>query len=134
MPYIFVYFSKIYGINNYLKEINKAKEDLAISMSLEPTAEDINKMESSCEKKSMELEMILMELKLLTTKYAKEQKNKCDKRLGEENSNLNKANNEDRQNDVIIIQEKIKALKEEILIEEWKNIKSFPIWNMSILL
>ena len=65
-------YTKIYGISNYLKELDKAREDLAILMSLEPTAEDINKMESSCEKKSTEIEMILMELKLLTTRYAKD--------------------------------------------------------------
>ena len=120
-------FSKIYGINDYLNEINKAQEDLAISMSLEPTAEDINAMESSCEKKSMELEMILMELKLLTTKYAKEIKNKRDKSIKEENSKLNKANNEDKHDEVILIQERIKVLQEEILIEDWKISYVFSI-------
>ena len=64
-----------------------------------------------------------MELKLVTTRYAKDLKNKCDKKLGEENSNLNKANNDDRHNDAIIIQEQIKVLEEEILIEEWKKCK-----------
>ena len=67
-------YIKLYGANNYFKEQYTAREDLAISVSLEPTAKEINIMESNCEKKSMELEMILMELKLLTTKYAKEQK------------------------------------------------------------
>ena len=114
-------FSKIYGINAYLDEINKAKEDLAITVSLEPTAEEINSMESSCEKKSTELEMILMELKQLTTKYSKNLKSKRDKKIKEVNSQLNKANNEDRHNDVIIIQERIKVLEEEILLEDWKK-------------
>ena len=67
-------YTKIYGNSNYLKELDKAREDLAISMSLEPTAEDINEMESSHEKKRTELEMIHMELKLLTTIYAKDLK------------------------------------------------------------
>ena len=118
-------FSNMYGVNTYLEELNMAKEDLAISMSLEPTAEDINKMESSCEKKSTELEMILMDLKLLTTKYAKETKNACDNSLRNENEKLNKANNEDNHDEAILIQKKIKILEEEILIEEWKKCKKF---------
>ena len=66
----------------------------------------------------MELEMILMELKILTTRYTKDLKNKCDKKLSTENFNLNKANNEDRHDDIVIIQEKMKTLEEDILIEE----------------
>ena len=92
---------------------------------MEPTAEEINVMESNCEKKSTELEMILMELKLLTTRYAKDLKTNRDKKLRDENSKLNVANNEDRHNNTIIIQERIRTLEEEILIEEWKNIKKF---------
>ena len=73
-------YSQIYGINTYLDELNKAKEDLAIATSLEPTAEEINSMESGCEKKSTELEMILMELKQLTTRYAKDLRSKREKK------------------------------------------------------
>merc|ERR1712059_200771 len=73
-------YSQIYGINTYLDEINKANEDLAIATSLEPTAEEINLMETNCEKKSTALEMILMELKQLTTKYAKDIRSKREKK------------------------------------------------------
>ena len=86
-------YTKIYGINNYFKELDKTREDLAISISLEPTAEEINIMESSCEKKSTELEMIIMELKLLTTIYAKDIIFNRDKNLKDENTKLNTANN-----------------------------------------
>ena len=87
---------ELYGANTYFKELDKPREELAISVSLEPTAEEINIMKSSCEKMSTELEMILMELKLLTTRYAKDLKAKKDKKLGDKNSKLKVANNKDR--------------------------------------
>ena len=46
------------------------------TLSLEPSMQDINKMKSNLEKKSTELFMILMDIKLLTTKYVKDKNQK----------------------------------------------------------
>ena len=75
--------------------------------------------------KSTELEMILIELKLLTTRYAKDLRTKRDKQLKDENNKLSKANINDDQDNAKIIRDKIKLLEEEILSEEWKKFKKF---------
>ena len=81
-------FIKFYGTNSHTQYLNKAADILALSMFLEPTVEDINMIESSCGKECTELEMILMELKLLTTRYAKDLRLKRDKKLTDENTKL----------------------------------------------
>ena len=50
--------------------VEKVKEDYAIALSIEPTMEEINNLPSD-NKKGIELEMILMELKDLTINFTK---------------------------------------------------------------
>ena len=51
-------------------------------------------------------------------KYAKHLRIKRDKKLKDENNKLNKANNNDDQEEAKIIRDKIKILEEEILFKE----------------
>ena len=44
-------YIEMYAANGYYRELDQTKENLAISVSIEPTAEYINIMETSCEKK-----------------------------------------------------------------------------------
>ena len=69
--------------------------------------------------------MTLMELKLLTTRYGNNIRNKQDRKLKDENTKLNKANNNDNHEQAKVIRDKIKTLEEEILINEWKKHKMF---------
>ena len=62
------------GINEYLKQTETNKEKYAIALSLEPTAEEINEIPHELEKKSTELEITLMDLKVMTQKYTQGKK------------------------------------------------------------
>ena len=63
-----------YDISTYINRVEEANEILSYWLSLEPTAGEINKMPNNVAKKGTELEMVLMELKTLTTNYAKTKK------------------------------------------------------------
>ena len=71
-------YINFYGANSHTYHLDEDVAKLTLSMSLEPTAEDINRMQSSCEMKSTELKMILIELILLTMMYAKDLRIKKD--------------------------------------------------------
>ena len=63
------------GLCEYLLKLEESKVNLAIAMFLEPTMETINKMESTV-RKGTGLEVILMKLKYITTRYNKARKRK----------------------------------------------------------
>ena len=56
------------GKYRYLDQVEESKVQLAIAMSLEPSEEEINFLESDVTK-GTELEVILMELKDITIRY-----------------------------------------------------------------
>ena len=66
-------FKTIYGNKKHKEQAFHDNLKYAIALSLEPTMDDINNMESNV-RKGTELEMVLMELKQLTTRYAKDQR------------------------------------------------------------
>ena len=61
------------GKSKYIDQVEEAKLKIALAMSVEPTFEGINSLESEVTK-GTELEIILLELKDITIKYTKAQK------------------------------------------------------------
>ena len=78
------------GTCDYLNENEKSKEELAIAMPFEPTIDTIHELEFNV-RKGTELEIILMDLKYITTKYNKERVKKKNDKLSKINSELNQA-------------------------------------------
>ena len=66
--------TQVMGFNEYFKQTEITEEKYAIALSLEPTAEEINMIPHELEKKSTELEITLMDLKVMTQKYTKGKK------------------------------------------------------------
>ena len=107
--------TQVLGINEYLKQIEPNEEKYAIALSLEPTAEEINEIPHELEKKSTELEITLMDLKVMTQKYTKGKKIIQKHNLRDENLKLNKADENNDEVNAQLIREKIKRIEEEHL-------------------
>ena len=78
------------GQLKYIHLLEEAKLMLALALSVEPTFEEINSLESEVSK-GTELEIILMELKDITIRYITAQKIARDNRLKKATDELNKA-------------------------------------------
>ena len=72
--YVKPLLTQVMGHNEYFKQLELAEERYAIALSFEPTAEEINMIPHEVEKKSTELEITLMDLKVMTQKYTKGKK------------------------------------------------------------
>ena len=114
------------GQIKYTNILEEAKLMLALALSVEPTFEDINSLESEVSK-GTELEVILMELKDITIRYLTAQKKASDFRLKKATDELNLAEHQGNFEKSQELQVVVGKLEEEDLQKECERLRTFAL-------